>query len=72
MSTLLPGCAATLPLQSRFRRRISVAGKLIIRDVCAVKVWHVPIVGAIVRRRLVEPDFLSGQWMMNKDISSLP
>ena len=51
---------------------VSVTGKLIIRDLCAVKVWHVPVVGAIVRRRLVEPDFLSGHRMMYEDIPSLP
>lgn len=49
-----------------------MAGKLIIRDLFAVKVWHVPVIGAIVGRRLVEPDFLSGQRMTNEDIPVLP
>ena len=51
---------------------VSMARKLIIRDLFAVKVWHVPVIGAIVRRRLVEPDFLSCQRMTNEDIPVLP
>lgn len=51
---------------------VSVAGKFIIRDLSAVKRWHVPVVRAMVRGRLVEPYFLSGQRMLYEDISVLP